>query len=101
MIYSDTKDLIIENDLQNPIALQVGGSEVEDLSKCTKIAKSYNYDEINLNAGCPSKAVQKGRFGASLMKNKELVKNCLYEMNNTNDVEVSIKCRIGLGKNFN
>ena len=101
MIYSDTKDLIIENDLQNPIALQVGGSEVEDLIKCTKIAKSYNYDEINLNAGCPSKAVQKGRFGASLMKNKELVKNCLYEMNNTNDVEVSIKCRIGLGKNFN
>ena len=101
MIYSDTKDLIIENDLQNPIALQVGGSEVEDLIKCTKIAKSYNYDEINLNAGCPSKAVQKGRFGASLMKNKELVKNCLYEMNNTNNVEVSIKCRIGLGKNFN
>ena len=59
MLHSKTKDLIIENDLQNPIALQVGGSDIDDLALCSKIAKSYNYDEINLNVGCPSKAVQK------------------------------------------
>ena len=101
MLYSKTKDLIIENDSQNPIALQVGGSETEELIKCAKIAQTYNYNEINLNVGCPSKAVQKGRFGASLMKEKKLVKNCLEAMNNATDIEVSIKCRIGLGKNFN
>ena len=101
MIYSNTSDLIIENDSQNPIALQVGGSDLNDLSKCAKIAKSYNYDEINLNVGCPSKAVQKGSFGACLMKDKYLVKKCLESMKNACDIEVSIKCRIGLGKEFN
>jgi len=101
LLHSKTKDLIIENDLQNPIALQVGGSDVKDLAECTKIAKLYNYNEINLNVGCPSKAVQKGSFGACLMKEKNLVKNCLEAMNNSSDIEVSIKCRIGLGKNFN
>ena len=101
LLNSGSKDLIIENDLQNPIALQVGGSEISDLSRCTKIAKLYNYDEINLNVGCPSKAVQKGSFGACLMKDKKLVRNCLEAMNNVNEIEVSIKCRIGLGKDFN
>ena len=101
MLNSKEKDLIIENDMQNPIALQVGGSEIDDLAKCSKIAQTYKYDEINLNVGCPSKAVQKGSFGACLMKNKTLVKNCLEAMNNACDIEVSIKCRIGIGKEFN
>ena len=72
MIHSQNRDLIIENDSNNPTVLQVGGSEINDLKKCSKIAKSYNYDEINLNVGCPSKAVQKGSFGACLMKKKIL-----------------------------
>jgi len=101
MIHSKNRDLIIENDMNNPIALQVGGSDTKDLKKCTTLAKSYNYNEINLNVGCPSKAVQKGSFGACLMKEKFLVRNCLESMNNTNDIIVSVKCRIGLGKNFN
>jgi tRNA-dihydrouridine synthase A len=101
MLHSLNRDLIIENDSENPIALQVGGSEIEDLAKCAKIAKIYNYDEINLNVGCPSKAVQKGNFGACLMKNKVLVRNCLEAMKKSSDIEVSIKCRIGLGKEFN
>jgi len=101
MLHSKTKDLIIENELQNPIALQVGGSDIRDLVKCTKIASAYNYDEINLNLGCPSKAVQKGSFGACLMKNRFLVKNCLEAMRNASDIEVSIKCRIGVGKDLN
>ncbi|MDC0192402.1 tRNA dihydrouridine(20/20a) synthase DusA [Alphaproteobacteria bacterium] len=101
MIHSHNRDLIIENDSNNPAVLQVGGSEIDELKKCAKIAKSYNYDEINLNVGCPSKAVQKGSFGACLMKKKSLVKNCLEQMKNAADIEVSIKCRIGIGKELN
>ena len=71
------KHLIINNDDHNPVALQVGGSDLFDLKKCSKIAYEYNYDEINLNVGCPSKAVQKGSFGACLMKNKILVRQCI------------------------
>ena len=100
MIYSKSKDLIIENDEHNPVALQVGGSDFEDLRKCSKIAHQYNYNEINLNVGCPSKAVQKGSFGACLMQDKVLVKECLEVMQN-NKIEVSLKCRIGLGKKLN
>ena len=100
MIYSKNKDLIIENDDDNPVALQVGGSNYSDLKKCSEIACSYNYDEINLNVGCPSKAVQKGSFGACLMRDKVLVRECLESLQSTN-ITTSIKCRIGLGKNFN
>ncbi|MDC0045411.1 tRNA dihydrouridine(20/20a) synthase DusA [Pelagibacteraceae bacterium] len=100
MIYSKNKDLIIENDEHNPVALQVGGSDLKDLKKCSEIAYQYNYNEINLNVGCPSKAVQKGSFGACLMQDKILVKECLEIMQN-DKIEVSLKCRIGLGKNLN
>ena len=101
MLYSKTRDLIIENSNENPVALQVGGAEPHELAECTKIAKNYNYDEINLNVGCPSKAVQKGGFGACLMNEKVLVRNCLEAMIESADIEVSIKCRIGIGKEFN
>ena len=77
MIHSKNSNLIVQNDEQNPIALQVGGSEPGDLAKCAKMASLLNYDEINLNVGCPSKAVQKGSFGACLMKDKILVRQCL------------------------
>ena len=101
LIYSKNTQSIIANKSQNPIALQVGGSEYADLRKCSKLAYELNYDEINLNVGCPSKAVQKGSFGACLMQDKTLVKNCLDAMQINKNIEVSIKCRIGLGKNFN
>lgn len=100
LINSKNKDLIIENDRHNPVALQVGGSDLNDLKKCSNIAYGYNYDEINLNVGCPSKAVQKGSFGACLMKDKVLVRQCLESLQN-NKIEVSLKCRIGLGRKTN
>ena len=100
MIYAKNKNLIIENDNHNPVALQVGGSDLGDLKKCSKIAYDYNYDEINLNVGCPSKAVQKGSFGACLMRDKILVRHCLEALQNEKIV-TSLKCRIGLGKEFN
>ena len=101
LIHSKDINSIISNEFQNPIALQVGGSEYNDLKLSSKLAYELNYDEINLNVGCPSKAVQKGSFGACLMKDKKLVKNCLDAMQISKDIEVSIKCRIGLGKDFN
>ena len=101
LIHSNNIQSVIANNEQNPVALQVGGSEYEDLTKCSKIAYELNYDEINLNLGCPSKAVQKGSFGACLMQDKMLVKNCLDAMQINRDIEVTIKCRIGIGQNFN
>ena len=101
LIYSKNYNTIIENKYQNPIALQVGGSDPDDLLKCSKIATNYNYDEINLNLGCPSKAVQKGSFGACLMQDKSLVRNCIEKMQENKKIEVTLKCRIGIGKKFN
>ena len=100
MIYSKNRDLIIENSEHNPVALQVGGSDLKDLKKCSEIAYQYNYDEINLNVGCPSKAVQKGSFGACLMQDKVLVRQCLEAIQG-GKINASIKCRIGLGKKLN
>ena len=100
LIYSKNRENIIDNNFNNPVALQVGGSEIKDLIKASQIAIDYNYDEINLNVGCPSKAVQKGSFGACLMKNKILVRNCIEAMQN-DKIEATLKCRLGLGKELN
>jgi len=100
LIYSKSRENIIENDFNNPVALQVGGSEIDELKKASKIAIDYNYDEINLNVGCPSKAVQKGSFGACLMKDKHLVRNCMEALQN-DKIEATLKCRLGLGKELN
>ena len=100
LIYSKSRENIIDNDFSNPVALQVGGSELEDLTKASKIAIDYNYDEINLNVGCPSKAVQKGSFGACLMKDKILVRNCMEALQN-DKIESTLKCRLGIGKELN
>ena len=101
MIHSKNVHSIIANKNQNPIALQVGGSDIEDLKKCSKIAYELNYDEINLNVGCPSKAVQKGSFGVCLMHEKALVRQCIESMQINKNIEVSIKCRIGIGNKPN
>ena len=100
LIYSKSRENIIDNDFNNPVALQVGGSEIDDLTKASQIAIEYNYDEINLNVGCPSKAVQKGSFGACLMKDKLLVRNCIEALQN-DKIEATLKCRLGLGKELN
>ena len=100
LIYSKSRENIIDNDSNNPVALQVGGSEIKDLTKASKIAIDYNYDEINLNVGCPSKAVQKGSFGACLMRDKILVRNCIEALQN-DKIEATLKCRLGLGRELN
>jgi len=89
LIHSKNTQSIIANEKQNPIALQVGGSEYDDLKLSSKLAYELNYDEINLNVGCPSKAVQKGSFGACLMQDKKLVRNCLDAMQINNNIEAT------------
>ena len=89
------------NKEEHPVAIQLGGSDVDDLVKSAKIAEDYGYDEINLNVGCPSDRVQKGRFGACLMLEPEHVAECLNAMQTNVKVPVTIKCRLGVDHHEN
>ena len=81
---------------EHPVALQLGGSNPEDLAECSKIAQDYGYDEVNLNVGCPSDRVQSGMIGACLMKHPDLVARCFETMQKAVDIPVTIKSRIGV-----
>ena len=81
---------------EHPIALQLGGSDPNELAKAAVIGSKYGYDEINLNVGCPSDRVQSGTFGAVLMKTPEVVAKCCKEIINAVDIEVTVKCRVGV-----
>src|SRR6201997_4554363 len=77
------------------VALQLGGAEPERLAEAARIGAAFGYDEINLNCGCPSDRVQSGRFGACLMREPELVAECVAAMVAAVGVPVTVKCRIG------
>ena len=85
-----------KNDLENPVILQVGGNDEKDMAKCSNIAEKYNYDGINLNIGCPSKKVLKGRFGACLMQEPIKVSQMVKSIKRESSLEISIKCRTGV-----
>ena len=91
----DKKKLLSFNINEKPVALQLGGSSPKLLANAAKLGEEFGYDEINLNLGCPSKKVQKNRFGACLMKEPDLVAECLVEMQNKTNLPVTIKTRIG------
>ena len=91
----DKKKLLSFNINEKPVALQLGGSSPKLLSNAAKLGEEFGYDEINLNLGCPSKKVQKNKFGACLMKEPDLVAECLVEMQNKTNLPVTIKTRIG------
>ena len=95
IIRGDKNFLLNFNNLEKPLALQIGGSNPKELSECAKIAENFGYDEINLNLGCPSKKVQKNKFGACLMKEPSLVGDCVSEMKNACGLPITIKTRIG------
>jgi len=95
IIKGDRDFLLKFNQLEKPLVLQIGGSNPKELAQATKIAEGYGYDEINLNLGCPSKKVQKNRFGACLMKEPNLVGECINEMKNASSLPVTVKTRIG------
>ncbi|WP_345775848.1 tRNA dihydrouridine(20/20a) synthase DusA [Vibrio tubiashii] len=89
-------DFLAYNQQEHPVALQLGGSNPQDLATCAKLAAERGYDEINLNVGCPSDRVQNGRFGACLMAEPELVAECVSAMRDVVDVPVTVKTRIGI-----
>ena len=91
----DKKKLLEFNINEKPVALQLGGSSPNLLAKATKIGEDFGYDEINLNLGCPSKKVEKNKFGACLMKEPNLVADCLSQMQAQTKLPVTIKTRIG------
>ena len=94
-IHGDRKKILGFREEENPVALQVGGSDKKELSEVAKISEDLGYDEINLNLGCPSKKVQKNSFGACLMKEPDLVAECINEMSNSCKIPVTAKTRIG------
>ena len=94
-IYGDRKKILSYSPKEKPLALQVGGSDKKELSEVAKIAEDMGYDEININLGCPSKKVQKNKFGACLMKEPDLVSECINEMINSCKIPVTAKTRIG------
>lgn len=96
LIHGDVARHLDYSDVEHPIALQLGGSEPEDLAKCAKLGQEWGYDEVNLNCGCPSERVQKGAFGACLMNEAALVADCVKAMRDAVTIDVTVKHRIGI-----
>ena len=95
IVRGDKKKLLSFNITEKPVALQLGGSSPKLLATCSKIGEEFGYDEINLNLGCPSKKVQKNKFGACLIKEPNLVADCLNEMQSSTKLPITVKTRIG------
>jgi tRNA-dihydrouridine synthase A len=98
LIYGDVPRHLDFNKEEHPVALQLGGSEPADLAHCAKLGEKYGYDEINLNIGCPSERVQRGAFGACLMREPRLVAECVSAIRTVVKMPVTVKHRIGLDK---
>jgi len=98
LIHGDVPRHLDFNKEEHPVALQLGGSEPDDLARCAKLGEEYGYDEINLNIGCPSERVQRGAFGACLMAEPALVAGCVKAIRDVVSKPVTVKHRIGIDK---
>ena len=96
IMHGDRKRLLGFDASEHPVALQLGGSELQHLATAAKIGEDFGYDEINLNVGCPSDRVKDGRFGACLMAEPALVAECVHAMKRAVRIPVTVKCRIGI-----
>jgi tRNA-dihydrouridine synthase A len=96
VLHGDRARLLDFDAIEHPVALQLGGSDPAKLAEASKIAADFGYDEINLNVGCPSDRVQSGRFGACLMREPQLVADCVAAMRAAVSIPVTVKCRIGV-----
>ena len=96
LMHGDVPRHLAFNDEEHPVALQLGGSEPDDLAHCARLAQQWGYDEVNLNCGCPSERVQRGAFGACLMAEPLLVRDCVKAMVDAVDIPVTVKHRIGI-----
>lgn len=89
-------DLLEYDPAENPVALQLGGSDPKQLAHCAKLVEERGYAEVNLNVGCPSDRVQNGMFGACLMDKADLVADCIKAMQDAVQIPVTVKHRIGI-----
>ena len=96
LVRGDARHLLRFDPAEHPVALQLGGSDPQELAQAAEMGQAEGYDEINLNVGCPSDRVQSGTFGAVLMKTPGLVADCVRAMRRAVDVPVTVKCRIGV-----
>jgi tRNA-dihydrouridine synthase A len=96
LIHGDVERHLAFDPAEHPIALQLGGSEPDELVHCAKLGEQYGYDEINLNIGCPSERVQRGAFGACLMAEPQLVARCVSAIKEGVSLPVTVKHRIGI-----
>jgi tRNA-dihydrouridine synthase A len=96
LIHGDVDRHLAFSKEEHPVAVQLGGSDPNELKVCSKIAEQYGYDEINLNIGCPSERVQKGAFGACLMAEPHLVASCIEAMRAEVNLPVTVKHRTGI-----
>ena len=96
VIHGDRDRLLGFDPVEHPVALQLGGSDPEQLAEAAGIGEAFGYDEINLNVGCPSDRVQSGRFGACLMREPALVADCMAAIRGAVSVPATVKCRIGV-----
>jgi len=98
LLHGDVPRHLDFNDEEHPVALQLGGSEPDDLAQCARLAEKWGYDEVNLNCGCPSERVQRGAFGACLMAEPALVADGVKAMRDAVSIPVTVKHRIGIDK---
>ncbi|NKB52052.1 MAG: tRNA dihydrouridine(20/20a) synthase DusA [Rhizobiaceae bacterium] len=96
LIYGDVARHLDFSETEHPLALQLGGSDPDKLMQAAKLAEQWGYDEVNLNVGCPSDRVQSGTFGACLMRQPELVAECVHQISKAVRIPVTVKCRIGV-----
>jgi tRNA-dihydrouridine synthase A len=96
LVHGDPQRFLQFDPAEHPLALQLGGSDPNDLARCAKMGANWGYDEINLNVGCPSDRVQNGRFGACLMAEPQLVAECVTAMKNAVTIPITVKTRIGI-----
>ncbi len=96
IIHGDAKRHLDFNSQEHPLVLQLGGSNPQDLTTCTKMAEDWGYNEVNLNVGCPSDRVQNNKIGACLMAEPNLVAECIDQMQKTVSIPVTVKHRIGI-----
>ena len=98
LLHGDVARHLLFSAEEHPVALQLGGSEPADLAQCARLAQRWGYDEVNLNCGCPSERVQRGAFGACLMHEPRLVADCVKAMADAVSLPVTVKHRIGIGR---
>jgi tRNA-dihydrouridine synthase A len=98
LIHGDVPRHLEFSEEEHPLALQLGGSEPDELAQCARLGERYGYDEINLNIGCPSERVQRGAFGACLMAEPELVSECISRIKDAVTLPVTVKHRIGIDR---